>query len=738
VSENKPQPRFEARRIRLGSRVGRRIFLLFFVCAVLPLLVSFGLAAGVVERQLELREEERLHLLVKDLAMNVYERFTILADYLVLAGERGPDATPRLFQMAPLGEGDGPTDDHPISGLLAVFRATGDDLEPILGDVPPFGAPGDLELWSDPARPFVLVPRITSSNTTRLFLGFVATGATTESGAATVLWGEIDPQWLWWGSVGERTLPEPLELVVLDGSGRVVDTTLTAGDPSQWRIPLEPFDGGRVVVEGQEYLGKAWRLPIHALSSSPRLQFVLLEPSAAVAAPYAAFLRGFALSGALALLLIVLLSLIEIRRTLVPLQELGRAAQRLAAGDLRVGVDVKSRDEFQDVASAFNQMALRLHRQFGALKTRGEIDRAILSSLEPSRILEIALGSAGSLVETSAVAIALAGAGRSPATVHFLRPDQEGLQTFEIPADELREVSTPHSVPVHGALPRWAEPLRVGAPRSLLVAPIAGKRWGLLAAASPRHSVDTGASVEVLASLAEQLSVALSNAALVEQLEVLQGSTLLVFARTVDLKSAWTSGHSERVAGWARELAIEMQLDQATVELIYRAGLVHDIGKIGMPDSILDKPSGLDAEETEIMRSHVRLGVDLLSHVPGYEAVVEIVAHHHEWWNGQGYPYGVAGEALHPLARLLAIADVFDALTSARPYRPAMGVAEAAEVLRGLSGSHLAPEVVEPFLRVVARKARRSEDPECPDDRRDTGIRDTSDSVRESAGARSS
>jgi putative nucleotidyltransferase with HDIG domain len=139
------------------------------------------------------------------------------------------------------------------------------------------------------------------------------------------------------------------------------------------------------------------------------------------------------------------------------------------------------------------------------------------------------------------------------------------------------------------------------------------------------------------------------------------------------------------------------------VELLHRAGLVHDIGKIGVPDRILDKPGRLTPDETEIIRSHVRLGTELLSRVPGYQDIVTIVAHHHEWWNGEGYPHGVAGEDLHPLARVLSVADVFDAITSARPYRPGRQVETALRILRESSGTQFAPGLVETFAEVVTR-----------------------------------
>ena len=186
-----------------------------------------------------------------------------------------------------------------------------------------------------------------------------------------------------------------------------------------------------------------------------------------------------------------------------------------------------------------------------------------------------------------------------------------------------------------------------------------------------------------------------------EALEQLDLGTLTALARAIDAKSAWTAGHSERVTNLALKMGHAMGLPTKSLEIMHRGGLLHDIGKIGTPATILDKPGKLEPEETETMRDHVKIGVRILEPIPCFREALPIVAQHHEWFDGSGYPAGVAGENISMLARVLAVADCYDAMVSDRPYRKGLPQRQALEILRQRSGSQFDPTVIEVFMRLT-------------------------------------
>ncbi|MCH7564351.1 MAG: HD-GYP domain-containing protein [Gemmatimonadetes bacterium] len=189
---------------------------------------------------------------------------------------------------------------------------------------------------------------------------------------------------------------------------------------------------------------------------------------------------------------------------------------------------------------------------------------------------------------------------------------------------------------------------------------------------------------------------------LVDELETLSWSTITTLARTIDAKSPWTAGHSERVARMSLSIAQILGLDQEDLDTIHRGGLLHDIGKIGVPVHILDKPGKLNEEEAKIMQDHVIVGARILEPLTALSAVMPIVLQHHERVDGSGYPKGLTGEQMHPLARIVAVADAYDAIQSDRPYRSGRSSEQTAQIIVQDSGTDFDPEIVEAFLEVMA------------------------------------
>ena len=170
----------------------------------------------------------------------------------------------------------------------------------------------------------------------------------------------------------------------------------------------------------------------------------------------------------------------------------------------------------------------------------------------------------------------------------------------------------------------------------------------------------------------------------------------------LDAKSSYTRGHSDRVAELSWALARELGLGERESESARLAGHLHDIGKIGIPDSIIAKPGKLDPAELETMRRHTRIGASLVEQVAHLQDFAPSIRGHHERWDGSGYPEGLAREAIPLEARILCVADSYDAMTSARSYRSQLSAAEAIEEIRRCSGSQFDPRVVESFSRLFS------------------------------------
>jgi putative nucleotidyltransferase with HDIG domain len=191
-----------------------------------------------------------------------------------------------------------------------------------------------------------------------------------------------------------------------------------------------------------------------------------------------------------------------------------------------------------------------------------------------------------------------------------------------------------------------------------------------------------------------------------KRLDRLNWGTLTALARAIDAKSEWTAGHSERVTKLALKIGRVLGLTQEELDNLHRAGLLHDIGKLGTPAELIDKSGRLTAEEQQIVNEHPSIGERILEPIEAYAEIIPIVRQHHEWFNGKGYPYGLAGDAITLGARILAVADVYDALSSERPYRAAMDPEQALQIIKENSGSHFDPVLVDALFEVMEQDGK--------------------------------
>ena len=176
--------------------------------------------------------------------------------------------------------------------------------------------------------------------------------------------------------------------------------------------------------------------------------------------------------------------------------------------------------------------------------------------------------------------------------------------------------------------------------------------------------------------------------------------TINILAQVVELRDEYTGDHTTRVTTYSLLLAEHLNVPPEDVELIRRGTPLHDIGKIGVEDAILNKPGKLTQEEFEKMKLHTVKGDDIIRTFPDMESIRPIVRSHHERWDGRGYPDGLGGYAISPLARIVALADAFDAMTSDRPYRKGMPAAVAFEEIAKQAGQQFDPEFAAGFLKI--------------------------------------
>jgi diguanylate cyclase (GGDEF)-like protein len=415
-----------------------------------------------------------------------------------------------------------------------------------------------------------------------------------------------------------------------------------------------------------------------------------------------------------------------------PLVALARAANTVRQGDWPNELKVESRDELGELQQGFNEMVSSLKvNQERLLKL---IDHDPLTGLLNHRAFRQALSKAREVAEGSETPMSL---------ILF---DIDDFHDFNESSGHTAgdELLVEFASSLKGLATGDAVLSRYGGEEFALLLPGTSVEGAKFLAERARAELARGGAATVSAGIAEYApgsedtqgmvlaaELALSRAKQlgrnqVSVFEPLVGSgeldpvklgrligeessfaTIQALAAAVDAKDHYTNGHSLRVAAFASDLARYMGLSSKTVDLIYMTGTLHDVGKIGVPDSILQKPDRLTDEEFAIMATHPVLGEVIVKKVPSLLATLPGVRGHHERWDGKGYPDKLSGNDIPLVARYLAVADTFDAMTSDRPYRKGLKVEVAlSEILKG-AGTQFDPELAEAFVRMMeAREVR--------------------------------
>ncbi len=702
----------------LRSKVARRILGLFICCAMLPITVLAVLSFTHVTRQLNEQSQKRLHQATKAVGMAIYERLLFLENEMKVVGSGLPAGLGLITQTL----AKGPTErlEKRFKALILVSRAGRHS--------PLFGRIGDLPESSPAQREHISGGKTvswTQSRSDRWSRIFMMRLLDAQNPEAGFLVGEINPTYLY--GVGEDSaLPPMTELFVLDSSNSVILSSVPVPASFLGQIAAHTSSSGsrhfKWTHEGTECLASYWKVFMKWQFLTPEWTIVLSQSEADVLAPMADFTKTFPLVVLLSLWVVLLLSTVHIRRSLVPLEKLKQGTERIARGEFDSRVTVTSGDEFEDLAASFNAMSGRLGTQFKALSTMGEIGHAVLSALETDKIIQTVLTRMPEIMSCNAVSVGMVDPDNRNLARTFVGgtgpSSEKRVQTVELQPEQVQALfDNPQYLLIHGDkdVPGYAAPLAAQkGVKSFLVLPIFlnQRLTGIITLGyedSPARPSDQAASasteleetVSQARQLADQVAVALSNAHLIEELDRLNWGTLTALARAVDAKSPWTAGHSERVTNLAVKIGHELGFAQKDLDILRRAALLHDVGKIGVPMAILDKPKKLTVEEWEVMKQHPQMGGRILEPISAYADVLPIVMQHHERLDGQGYPHGLSGQSICLGARILAVADVFDAMASDRPYRAGWDQEHALEHIKQRAGEQFDPEAVNALIKIT-------------------------------------
>ncbi len=237
--------------------------------------------------------------------------------------------------------------------------------------------------------------------------------------------------------------------------------------------------------------------------------------------------------------------------------------------------------------------------------------------------------------------------------------------------------------------------------RNLVTVPLKTpeKIHGVLEVVNKKDGTWTAEDIQILESFCNTVAVAIQNARLLKEVERLFISNIEALAEAIDAKDPYTHGHTQRVRDFTMGIGRRLIKDTATLRKLELSALLHDVGKIGTRENILNKEEGLTEKEYQHMKEHVLRGAQILQNIPNMEEVIGGVKHHHERYDGSGYPEKLKGAEIPLFGRIIAVADTFDAMTSDRPYRKGLEDEIALFEIRKFSGKHYDPRVVEAFIQ---------------------------------------
>lgn len=683
----------------IHSRVARRIFVLFVVCALLPICVLALVSLQRVSARLEVDSHERLRQAAKSAGMAIYGGMNLLQAELE-------------FMSIPSGD-----------GAARISRLTDQSVE-----VKSFRTVTLLKSDTEGETPSV-PRRLSATEQTHLAAGHALILADAELGVNdplhmttsvnprlprhALLVGEINPKYLW--TLVGYTMPPGIDICVLGPSGKTLYSSrpLTPALASFVMSNQSGASTGQLEWQGEDegYLVNYWSLFMKPAFLTDSWTVVAFQSKRDALGPTHSFITTFLLVTLLTLFVVIFVSSVLIRRSLVPLSILKEGAQRLSGGDFNSRVAIASGDEFEELAVSFNDMTAQLGNQFTSLSEMGMLVQRILAAHDRDTIIDAVMSGFRNSVSCQWLGISLADANSSFQILTAYSNGSTGVPGKTVRFEALLSgaergalLTNPESLHIRAAqeFSTVLDPMTGEGAAEFYLLPIFVKErfLGILILGYRRAPERIREGLVRSRQIADEIAIALDNVRLIDELNWLNRGTIEVLANTVDAKSPWTAGHSKRVTRLAVEIGREMGLSSSDLELLQLGGLLHDMGKIGVPEYILDKQSRLTEEEYAIIKKHPEKGAEILRPIRGYHGAIPLVSQHHEQFDGQGYPLGLAGEEIVLGARILAVADVFDALNSDRPYRQGWELGRVVSYLQEKAGSDFDPEVVSAFLKI--------------------------------------
>lgn len=397
------------------------------------------------------------------------------------------------------------------------------------------------------------------------------------------------------------------------------------------------------------------------------------------------------------------------------LRPVAAGARRVAEGDYGARIDVPDIAEIAELAHGLNQMTAALDERSGTLTKRmlelttlHETSRTIGSTLELDTLLQGALGAALRLFEVEAGYVVLRADGGGELQMCASRGPVPDRPDAELLAASMAQWVVRESRPLifnpsrDGNGGDRVDPV-TGASAALSV-PLTSSEGTVgaltVGTSAPAHRFG-GDDVRLLSTIANHVTTAIGTVELFNSLHDAYLATVRSLAAAVDAKDPYTRGHSDRVALYAALAAEQMGLTHEQRMALEMSAYLHDIGKIGIPERILLKPGRLDDEEMTEMRHHPIIGAGILEPVSFPWPITPVVRHHHEWWDGSGYPAGLEGTRIPLLARILAVADAYEAMIADRPYRSGRCRQEGLAELESCAGTQFDPDVVTAFAAAL-------------------------------------
>jgi HD-GYP domain-containing protein (c-di-GMP phosphodiesterase class II) len=409
------------------------------------------------------------------------------------------------------------------------------------------------------------------------------------------------------------------------------------------------------------------------------------------------------------------------RRIVKPLRKISEESERIASGNFSYRFNIKRRDEIGVLADSLNRMAAQIENTINeidnrirTMETMNRIDKAVLSSISRNDLLDRVVGIVAAQFNTSSIAIALRDEEKKG--FEILSIFEEGNKAFiserpfisdsDIDPELLSSTMEIYQYTgnnMDNSLVSLIQKVVDYKPGAILHVPIyiKEKYLGSLYLVKSDEEPYSSRDVESVSMLADQVGVALQSVKAFEEKESLFIGILMALTNAVDAKSKWTAGHSERVAKYSEQIGLSLKLSETDLRDLSLSAILHDIGKIGVPENILDKPAKLSDSEYEIIKHHPPEGAKIIGVIPSHESILSGILYHHERWDGGGYPSGLVANEIPLQSRIITVADVYDAITAERPYRKGMEKEKALEFMIENSGKLFDPELVEIFLKIL-------------------------------------